>query len=82
MVLSFFLMSPMAVKSDDQIYEPKIFVDDTMQPKLMVVVRQGYLGLKDSGRVRSSVEQYCNFFVKFLDDAFYSCRRLHISWLM
>ena len=62
MALSFALMSPMAVKADDRIYETK----NTCGRYYAVEINGGdaarSLGLKDSGRVSSRVEQYCNFF--------------------
>ncbi len=42
MAPSFTLMSPMAVKSNDRIFETKNIMDDTMQSKLMVVMLQGH----------------------------------------
>ena len=60
--LSFSLMSPMAVKSDDRIYETK----NISRRYYAVEINSGdaarLLGLKDSGRVSGRVEQYCNFF--------------------
>ena len=53
MALSFALMSPMAVKSDDRIYETK-----NICGRYYAVEINGC----DSGKVSSRVEQYCNFF--------------------
>ena len=62
MALSFSFMSPMAVNSDDRIYETK----DICGRYYAVEINGGdaarLLGLNDSGRVSSRVEQYCNFF--------------------
>ena len=62
MALSYALMSPMAVKSDDRIYQTK----DICGRYYAIEINGGdaarLLGLKDSTRVSSRVEQYCNFF--------------------
>ena len=62
MALSFALMSPMAVKSDDLIYETKNICVRYNAVEINDVDAARSLGLKDSGRVSSRVEQYCNFF--------------------
>ena len=60
--LSFSLISPMAVKSDDRIYETKNICGRYYAVKINGGDAARLLGLKDSGRVSSRVEQYCNFF--------------------
>ncbi len=62
MALSFFLMSPMAVNSDERIYETKNICGRYYAVEMNGVDAARSLGLKDSGRVSSRVEQYCNFF--------------------
>ena len=62
MALSFALMSPMAVKSDDRIFETKNICGRYYAAELNGINAARLLGLKDSGRVSSRVEQYCNFF--------------------
>ena len=62
MALSFALMSPMAVKSDDRIYETKNICGRYYAVEINGGDAARLLGLKDSGRVGSRVEQYCNFF--------------------
>ena len=62
MALSFSLMSPMAVKSDNRIYETKDICGRYYAVEINGVDAARLLGLKDSGRVSSRVEQYCNFF--------------------
>ena len=59
---SFSLMSPMAVNSDDRIYETKNICGRYYAVEINGVDAARLLGLKDSGRVSSRVEQYCNFF--------------------
>ena len=60
--LSLSLMSPMAVNSDDRIYETKNICGRYYAVEINSVDAARLLGLKDSGRVSSRVEQYCNFF--------------------
>ena len=60
--LSFSLMSPMAVNSDDRIYETKNICGRYYAVEINGGDAARLLGLKDSGRVSSRVEQYCNFF--------------------
>ena len=60
--LSFSLMSPMTVNSDDRIYETKNICGRYYAVEMSGVEAARLLGLKDSGRVSSRVEQYCNFF--------------------
>ncbi len=62
MALSFSLMSPMAVNSDDRIYETKNICGRYYAVEINGGAAARLLGLKDSGRVSSRVEQYCNFF--------------------
>ena len=62
MALSFSLMSPMAVNSDDRIYETKNICGRYYAVEIKSGDAARLLGLKDSGRVSSRVEQYCNFF--------------------
>ena len=59
--LSFSLISPMAVKSDDRIYETKNICGRYYAVEINGGDAARLLGLKDSGRVSSRVEQYCNF---------------------
>ena len=60
--LSFSLVSPMAVNSDDRIYETKNICGRYYAIEINGADAARLLGLKDSGRVSSRVEQYCNFF--------------------
>ena len=62
MALSLALMSSMAVKSDDRIYETKNICGRYYAVEINGDAAARLLGLKDSGRVSSRVEQYCNFF--------------------
>ena len=62
MALSFSFMSPMAVHSDDRIYETKNIWGRYYAAEINGVDTAKLLGLKYSGRVSSRVEQYCNFF--------------------
>ena len=62
MALSFSLMSQMAVKSDDRIFETKNICGRYYAVEINGGEAARLLGLKDSGRVSSRVEQYCNFF--------------------
>ena len=62
MVLSFFFVSPMAVSSDERIYETKNICGRYYATDSTTGHAARLLGLKDSGRVSSRVEQYCNFF--------------------
>ena len=62
MALSFALMSPIAVKSDDLIYETKNICGRYHAVEINGLDAAKSLGLKDSGRVSSRLEQYCNFF--------------------
>ena len=56
------LISPMAVKSDERIYETKNICGRYYSAEINGASAARSLGLKDSGRVSSRVEQYCNFF--------------------
>ncbi len=60
--LSFFLISPMKVKSDERIFETKNVCGRYFAAEINAVEASRLLGLKGSGRVGSRVEQYCNFF--------------------
>tara|TARA_Y100001968_G_scaffold43417_1_gene33419 strand:+ start:260 stop:469 length:210 start_codon:yes stop_codon:yes gene_type:complete len=60
--LSFSLTSPMAVNSDDRIYETKNICGRYYAVEINGVDAAKLLGLKESGRASSRVEQYCNFF--------------------
>ena len=60
--LSFSIMSPMAVNSDDRIYETKNICGRFYAVEINGSDAARLLGLKNSGRVNSRVEQYCNFF--------------------
>ena len=62
MALSIFLFSPLAVNSDDRIYETKNICGRYYAVEINSGDAARLLGLKDSGRVSSRVEQYCNFF--------------------
>ena len=62
MTLSFFLFSPMKVNSNERIYETKNICGRYYAAEINGVDAARSLGLKDSGRVSSRVEQYCNFF--------------------
>ena len=62
MALSFALMSPMTVKSDDRIYETKNICGRYYSAEINAIDAARLLALKVSGRVSSRVEQYCNFF--------------------
>ncbi len=62
MALSLSLISPIAVNSDDRIYETKNICGRYYAVEISSVDAASLLGLKDSGRVSSRVEQYCNFF--------------------
>ena len=62
MALSFALMSPIAAKSDDRIYETKDICGRYYAAEIKGGEAARLLGLKDFGRVSSRVEQYCNFF--------------------
>ena len=55
-------MSPMAVNSDDRIFETKNICGRYYAVEINGSDAARLLGLKDSGRVSSRVEQYCNFF--------------------
>ena len=62
MAISFALILPMAVKSDDRIYETKNICGRYYAVEINGGDAARVLGLKDTGRVSSRVEQYCNFF--------------------
>ena len=56
--LSFSIVSPMAVNSDDRIYETKNICGRYYAVEINGGDAARLLGLKDSGRVSSRVEQY------------------------
>ena len=60
--LSFFLLFPMTLNADDRIYETKNICGRYYAVEINGADAARLLGLKDSGRVSSRVEQYCNFF--------------------
>ena len=60
--LSFSLLSPMALKADDRVYETKNICGRYYAVEINGADAARLLGLKDFGRVSSRVEQYCNFF--------------------
>ncbi len=62
MALSFFLLFPMDVNSDERIYETKDICGRYYAAEINGGDAAKLLGLKNSGRVSSRVEQYCNFF--------------------
>ena len=62
MALSLALMPPMTVKSDERVYETKNICGLYYAAEINGGAAARLLGLKDSGRVSSRVEQYCNFF--------------------
>ena len=59
---SFSLFYPMAVNSDDRIYETKNICGRYYAAEINGGDAARLLSLKDSGRVSTRVEQYCNFF--------------------
>ena len=60
--LSLTLMSSMTVNSDERIYQTKNICGRYYAAELNGGDAARLLGLKESGRVSSRVEQYCNFF--------------------
>ena len=60
--ISFSLVYPRAVNSDNRIYETKNICGRYYAAEINGGDAARLLGLKDSGRVSSRVEQYCNFF--------------------
>ena len=62
MALSLSLMSPMTVNSDERIYQTKNICGRYYAVEINGGEAARLLGLKESGRVSSRVEQYCNFF--------------------
>ena len=62
LALSFALMPLVAVKSDERIYETKNICGRYYATEINAGDAALLLGLKNSGRVSSRVEQYCNFF--------------------
>ena len=61
-ILSVFLISPLTVNSDERIYETKNICGRYYAAEINGGETARLLGLKESGRVGSRVEQYCNFF--------------------
>ncbi len=62
MALSFSLISPMAINSDDRIHETKKICGRYYAVEINGCDAASLLGLKDSVRVSLRVEQYYNFF--------------------
>ena len=62
LTLSIFLIPPMTVNSDERIYETKNICGRYYAAEINGGEAARLLGLKESGRVSSRVEQYCNFF--------------------
>ena len=60
--LSVFVISPIAANSDERIYQTKNICGRYFAAEINGGDAARLLGLKDSGRVSSRVEQYCNFF--------------------
>ena len=56
------LFYPMSVNSDDRIYETKNICGLYYAAEINGGDAARLLGIKDSGRVSTRVEQYCNFF--------------------
>ena len=61
-VLSAFFISPVAVNSEERIYETKNICGRYYAAEINGGEAARLLNLKGSGRVSSRVEQYCNFF--------------------
>ena len=57
-----YLMPPVAIFSDERIYDTKDICGRYYAAEINSGDAARLLGLKDSGRVSSRVEQYCNFF--------------------
>ena len=62
MAISVFLISPIAVNSDERIYETKNICGRYYAAEINAGDAARLLTLKGSGRLSSRVEQYCNFF--------------------
>ena len=62
MAICFTFISPMEVKSDERIYETKNICGLYYAAEINAGDAARSLSIKDSGRVSSRVEQYCNFF--------------------
>ena len=62
LTLSIFLISPMTANSDERIYQTKNICGRYYAVEINGGEAARLLGLKESGRVSSRVEQYCNFF--------------------
>ena len=60
--LSAFLMTTMSVNSDERIYETKNICGRYYAAEINGRDAARQLGIKDSARISSRVEQYCNFF--------------------
>tara|TARA_Y100001968_G_scaffold18162_1_gene14330 strand:+ start:37 stop:246 length:210 start_codon:yes stop_codon:yes gene_type:complete len=61
-ILSFSLISLIPVNSDERIYETKNICGRYYAAEINAGDAARLLDLKDSGRVNSRIEQYCNFF--------------------
>ena len=59
---SYAFIFPMTVNSDERIYGTKNICGRYYAAEINGVDAARSLGLRDSGRVGSRVEQYCNFF--------------------
>ncbi len=62
MAICFTFISPMVVQSDERIYETKNICGRYYAAEINAGDAAQSLGIKDSGRVSSRVEQYCTFF--------------------
>ena len=62
LALSFSIVSSITVYADDLIYETKNICGLYYAAEINGGETARLLGLKDSGRVSSRVENYCNFF--------------------
>ena len=60
--LSVFIIFPIMVYSDERIYETKNICGRYYATEINAGEAARLLTLKESGRVSSRVEQYCNFF--------------------
>ena len=62
LTLSIFLIFPTTVNSDERIYQTKNICGRYYAAEINGGEAARLLGLKESGRVSSRIEQYCNFF--------------------
>ncbi len=60
--LSIFVISPLTVNSDERIYETKNICGRYYAAEINGRAAAKLLDLKESSRISSRVEQYCNFF--------------------